>query len=99
LIIPPNILPAKVSQKPSSLPHEFEQATLGMIVVAVGCHMRCQLFYSLRKQRYLYLGGTGITLTSLVGTDDFGLFLFIQVITLPVYVIKIAIKSIAQQET
>jgi hypothetical protein len=70
------------------VPDKLEQASLGMIVVTIGRHMRGQLVYPTGKQGYLHLGRTGIAFAGLIFTDYFRLLLFVQSILLPPYIIN-----------
>jgi hypothetical protein len=80
LIIATYVFSAEISQKPSPLPDKLEQSTLGVIVVPVGCHVRSQLVYPLRKQSYLHLGRTSVALSRLKIADNLCLFLLVQII-------------------
>ena len=56
IVISVNTLPAEVGQQSSSLPHEHNQATLGVVIMPISCHVACQLFDSTGEQGYLNLG-------------------------------------------
>src|SRR4030043_261035 len=86
LVVPPHVLPAEIGQQPAPLADELDQAPLGMMVFTVGRHVRGQFVDAPGEKRHLHLGSAGIAFASLIGLDDFGLFLFFQISVLPILI-------------